>query len=43
MRANSVSASIASRSRWRKPASPSFSKMNGMSTPVRRSISASLS
>src|SRR6516162_8541093 len=43
MRSSAVSASIASCSRWRKPASPSFSKMNGMSTPVRRSISASLS
>src|SRR5579863_8974321 len=43
MRGVAVSASIASRSRCRKPASPSFSKMNGMSTPVRRSTSASLS
>src|SRR6516165_11450692 len=43
MPSNAVSASIASRSRWRKPSSPSLSKMNGISTPVRRSISASLS
>src|SRR5207302_8423987 len=43
MRGSAVSASMASRSRCRNPASPSFSKMKGMSTPVRRSISASLS
>src|SRR5438105_11467523 len=34
---------MAARSRCRNPASPSCSKMKGMSTPVRRSISASLS
>ena len=38
-----VRRSMDSLSRSRKPASPSFSKMKAMSTPVRASMSASLS